>query len=370
MNPYPNLKDIKDIVLLSGSELKRASVEAVTGINPRTIDASNTGNPQPIGYEQAMKCVDARLASIADNIGDFPSEILVVVIENYIEKADGRYTDYAKVCLLYANGLVRVNARSKGVRVPDEYTERVDLMAGAGTPTIMTVGEMIANETGTDCSKDWFKTVDPKNPDRVTQINDALDAALQNLNADLLAKECVVLHDDFPKPGVLFADIFSLTPTACTNLLVRALVNKDNKKKDFRSSFWRLFGDAFVAGPESRGMMLGYSVAAEIGASFVPIRKPGKLPGEIESVEITTEYSSDTLEATKAHFGPGHDHAIIVDDLIATGGSIVGTIRLLKKFGVTKFTVVALTDVAPLRKQWRAAIEAESPGTEVLLAFA
>ncbi|HNQ50105.1 MAG TPA: adenine phosphoribosyltransferase [Candidatus Omnitrophota bacterium] len=126
---------------------------------------------------------------------------------------------------------------------------------------------------------------------------------------------------DFPKPGILFRDITTLLkdPKAF-KLAVDEIVQRYKGQKIEK-----------VVGVESRGFILGAAVAYELGAGFVPARKKGKLPCKARSVTYSLEYGTDTLEihedALKAD-----ERVLIVDDLIATGGTVGGVINLVEQF--------------------------------------
>lgn len=127
---------------------------------------------------------------------------------------------------------------------------------------------------------------------------------------------------DFPKPGILFKDITPLlqNPAGLKSTL-------DALAKPFEGK-----GITAVAGMESRGFIFGVSVAERLGVGFVPVRKPGKLPADTVSEEFTLEYGTDTLEIHKDALKPG-DKVLIIDDLLATGGTAKATINLIKKLG-------------------------------------
>ncbi len=127
---------------------------------------------------------------------------------------------------------------------------------------------------------------------------------------------------DFPKKGIVFKDITPLLANA--EALKRVTV-------DMAAPFENA-GIDLVIGIESRGFLFGPSVAARLGCGFAPVRKPGKLPHRTESVSYDLEYGQDTLEIhTDAH---GHgDRVLIVDDLLATGGTAAATASLIKKLG-------------------------------------
>jgi adenine phosphoribosyltransferase len=139
---------------------------------------------------------------------------------------------------------------------------------------------------------------------------------------------------DFPKPGILFYDI--------TTLL---------KERDAFAKAIDLLIEPYadtnidvVVGMESRGFILSAPMAIRLGAGFVPVRKLGKLPAETVSVEYALEYGTNTLEIHKDALGPGQ-RVLIVDDLLATGGTVLGTIELVK---MLKGEVVGLSFLVEL----------------------
>ena len=127
---------------------------------------------------------------------------------------------------------------------------------------------------------------------------------------------------DYPEPGVIFKDI---TPLFADAAGMRALV------EDIAGHF-KDAGVTKVVGPEARGFMTGAPVALELGAGFVPARKPGKLPRATYSISYQLEYGTDTLEIHRAAIKPG-DRVLIVDDLIATGGTAAATGKLVQEVG-------------------------------------
>lgn len=129
---------------------------------------------------------------------------------------------------------------------------------------------------------------------------------------------------DFPKPGILFQDI--------TTLLLDPKAFKDTI--DLFVERYKDKNINVVAGVEARGFIFGPPIALAIGAKFVPMRKPKKLPGEVISEEYSLEYGTDTMEMHVGAVQPG-ERAIVVDDLIATGGTLNAAIRLLERVGVT-----------------------------------
>ena len=127
---------------------------------------------------------------------------------------------------------------------------------------------------------------------------------------------------DFPKPGIMFRDITPMLKTA------------DAMKEVIRrmAAPFRDAGVHSVLAAEARGFVFGAPLAMELGCGFVPVRKPGKLPFETESFQYDLEYGSDSLEMHTDAVGRG-DRVLLVDDLLATGGTMEACIRLAERQG-------------------------------------
>lgn len=143
---------------------------------------------------------------------------------------------------------------------------------------------------------------------------------------------------DFPKPGILFRDI--------TPLMANGEVFKTACKE--MSEFARSVGAEVVVGPESRGFIFGCPVATELGIGFVPVRKPGKLPRETESIQYDLEYGSNELHMHKDGIEP-KQKVLIVDDLLATGGTVDATIKIIEKMGGEVVGCVFLIELEDLK---------------------
>ncbi len=127
---------------------------------------------------------------------------------------------------------------------------------------------------------------------------------------------------DFPKPGILFYDITTLLKDAYG---LRTVI--DRMTEQFK-------GDRIdtVIGIEARGFIFAPALAYHLGAGFVPVRKPKKLPSEVESYSYELEYGTDTLEIHRDAVGEGHN-IVIADDLLATGGTAEAVVKLVQKLG-------------------------------------
>jgi adenine phosphoribosyltransferase len=127
---------------------------------------------------------------------------------------------------------------------------------------------------------------------------------------------------DFPKPGIVFKDI---TPILADPPLFNEVIQHF-------CACWRDADVEVVAGIESRGFILGGAIALSLGAGFVPIRKPGKLPHERLRVDYELEYGSDGLEAHVDAVAPG-SRVLVVDDVLATGGTAGAAVQLVRQLG-------------------------------------
>ena len=152
-----------------------------------------------------------------------------------------------------------------------------------------------------------------------------------------LLKQLIRNVPDFPQKGIQFKDITTALKDPNALHWVRDEIVNLYKDK----------GITQVVGMESRGFIIGPAVAMEIGAGFVPVRKPGKLPAETISVSYDKEYGKDTLEIHKDALNK-NDIVLIHDDLLATGGTLQAAIDLVRIAGVKKIYVNFLIELNDL----------------------
>ena len=142
---------------------------------------------------------------------------------------------------------------------------------------------------------------------------------------------------DYPIKGIQFKDITTaLAKPACLKWMRDELVKR-----------YKDLGITHVVGIESRGFIIAPAVAMEIGAGFVPIRKPGKLPAETIQVSYTKEYGTDSIEMHKGALNE-NDIVLVHDDILATGGSLMAAIELIRKAGVRKIYANCLIELEGL----------------------
>ncbi len=150
-------------------------------------------------------------------------------------------------------------------------------------------------------------------------------------------KDFVTTIPDFPKPGIMFRDITTVVSSAeGLKMSIDQMVDQ-LKNIDFD----------LVAGSESRGFVFGTPVAYALGKGFVLVRKKGKLPRETISQEYDLEYGTATLEMHKDAVKPG-DRVVIVDDLIATGGTTEAMIKMIERLGGKVVKICFVMELAGL----------------------
>jgi adenine phosphoribosyltransferase len=157
----------------------------------------------------------------------------------------------------------------------------------------------------------------------------------KDLELETLLKSHIRDIPDFPQPGILFRDI---TPLLSNGELFRTTV--DAMVAPFENI-------EHVIVIESRGFILGTPIAYAIGAGVVPVRKPGKLPYQTYTEAYELEYGTNTLEIHQDAIEPG-ERVLIVDDLLATGGTVAATIKLVERIGAEIVGITVLAELAAL----------------------
>jgi adenine phosphoribosyltransferase len=142
---------------------------------------------------------------------------------------------------------------------------------------------------------------------------------------------------DFPEPGIIFRDVTSV------------LQDKDGLKLAIDQMQALLDGLEFdvIAGPESRGFIFGVPIAYNLNKAFIPVRKKGKLPCETVSMDYDLEYGKATIEMHKDSIKPGQK-VVIIDDLIATGGTIDAITKLIEQLGGEVIKIIFLMELKGL----------------------
>ena len=153
-----------------------------------------------------------------------------------------------------------------------------------------------------------------------------------------IVKDYIRSIPDFPEKGIIFRDVTSILQDSDG---LRLAVN------EMQSHVEKADAD-MIAGTESRGFIFGMPIAYNLHKPFIPIRKKGKLPLETVSVDCTLEYGTTTLEMHKDAILPGQRVALI-DDLMATGGTLEASVKLIEKLGGKVAVIVTLIELAGLQ---------------------
>lgn len=161
---------------------------------------------------------------------------------------------------------------------------------------------------------------------------------------------------DFPKPGIQFRDVTTLLADA------RGLA----ELVDRMTAIARPLDPDLIVGIEARGFILGATLALALGTGFVPVRKAGKLPGKTVGIDYVLEYGTDRLELHEGQVPQGA-RVLLVDDLIATGGTALAAAQLLREQGASVLMALFAIDLPDLGGM--AALEADGVAAQAIIAF-
>jgi len=139
-----------------------------------------------------------------------------------------------------------------------------------------------------------------------------------------ILKNAIHTIPNYPKEGILFRDVTGILDDAEAFALSINILKEKYQNKGFTK----------IVGTEARGFLFGAPLALALGLGFVPVRKPGKLPRKTFSQDYQLEYGTDTLEIHQDALTE-HDNVLIIDDLLATGGTIEATTKLIRRLGAT-----------------------------------
>ena len=296
--------------------------------------------PQPVNC--ASFCAKARL-DFAKTRSDREYDYYIS-IENGLVTGTKPY-DECSVVVEHRNIMV---TGGSVIFIPDQHISLLDKLGEMVKHNdqingyVITFGELLHEKDSCINPKDWMKTTSRYG--RKTMISSALEVSFKDLDI-MIGKINTVLksykeYPDFPKPGVVFQDIFAVLANPKSLRLLTDIIQ----------SRYILDHIDYVVGLESRGFF-GVLLAEKLGVGFIPIRKAGKLPGPTEQIEYGTEYSKDKCEIQKDI--PKGSRVIIFDDLIATGGSMKASIDLLEKMECVIVDCCVLREVKPLREAAR-----------------
>ena len=357
MNKYFLKKNMLTVLLCSKSPLKREALEkfldsesssnfSKSEFNIDTINCDPLGLPsQPV--DCGVLCAYERLKYAKSH--NSKSYDYYIAIENELLTSTGQDTC---TVVIEHRGVASYNHKKiANVRISRKYLDRIyqeplieynDQIKGYS----ITIGQLIQQDQPGIDPTNWMKFI--ANQDRVDMIISNLTFTFQKLKKKRETSQFIIskykTYPDFPKPGVLFYDIFAILadPHATQYLSMLLFERYCLNKVDY------------VVGLESRGFF-GILLAQKLEVGFIPIRKAGKLPGEVEQTEYGTEYSKDKCEIQK-NIPPG-SRVIIFDDLIATGGSLRAAIYLLEKLNCVVVDCCVLREVTNLREKAKKTLE-------------
>ncbi|MFA6262972.1 MAG: adenine phosphoribosyltransferase [Candidatus Babeliales bacterium] len=295
---------------------------------------------QPIGIDCALRGARNRLNTVPERL--LKTADYVVSIENYIEQspATQRWYDKGLVVVRQTSPSRDIVEISRPTFIPEKYVHVAQQMSSeiSHDGYSVTVGTAI-QKSFSDRSIDpsnWHCEAEFGGVSRQQLLKDTIDKALYADELNFL-KSLVATHPDFPKPGILFQNMLPILNNAqAFHFMI-----------DFLAQRYTTKNISAVVGLESRGFILAAALAYKLGVGFVPVRKPGKLPGAVYSVSYQKEYGVDTLVLAQDSLRPGQ-RVIIIDDLIATGGSARAAIELVQLAGAQPVEFVTLLKVAAL----------------------
>lgn len=327
-----------EFVLCSNSDIKKRVTRQILHENDMEMIELpegmkiQTSTEQPMSKDEAEECIKERIEQVRKIYPDKN----VIAIENYIVGEAKNYHDYC---------MITIETKVNRYQVIGNLVARCPKFLLKFDPKKKTLGKALQEKLKKRMKEftpdNWFKVFPNKNKfDRFEQITEAFNLLVSRWV--LKFKE----YPDFPKKGVVFNDIFSVASRANG---VRKMV--DILELTVRSNV--LESDVFIVGLESRGMSLGMCLADRLGVSFVPLRKPGKLPGNVLSENYSTEYSNDSFNIQLDYLNQVGNNAIIIDDLLATGNSIKTAINLLQKCNKNIKGIFVLKDIPELRESWK-----------------
>jgi adenine phosphoribosyltransferase len=297
---------------------------------------------QPVGYECALRGARNRIASVStDLIADAD---YVVSIENYIEPSARQefWNDIGLVLIKHQRTNQERITLSPATLIPVEYVSAAQAKAGSegisADGYAVSIGQTIHDSFAPRVidPQDWHKESEFGGISRQELLEQAIFKGL-SFDAIEQLKTHINYYPDFPKPGILFADFLPILKDAQAFSLCIDLLAQRYKGRNIE----------VIVGLESRGFILGAALAHKLGVGFVPVRKPGKLPGATHAVTYKKEYGTDTLVIAQGAFKKDQ-RVLIIDDLIATGGSARAAIELVQLAGGNPVEFVTLLHVPQL----------------------
>jgi len=309
------------------------------------FDCDEVGLP-PQPYNCAIYCAKERLNYLKYTKKKYRYEYdYYISIENGLNSSE---TIHDECIVIVEHRNIITTGKTKVEIISDRYQSLIGDLGDLITYNdkirgySVTFGKKMYETYGFD-PRNWMK--ETNSYDRKVMIKDALSIAFSDLRFAISNVDKVIRsykeYSDFPKPGVVFQDIFAVLADPKISQLLTEIME----------SRYKLDSIDYVVGLESRGFF-GVLLAHKLGVGFIPIRKAGKLPGPTESIEYGTEYSKDICEIQTDI--PKGSKVLIFDDLIATGGSLRASVDLLEKLECEIVDCCVLREVVTLRDKAKA----------------
>jgi adenine phosphoribosyltransferase len=357
------------VLVCSFSSLKLDAVRKAASdlhTNVRAAESIAKTVPQPFRCAQAYECAMDRIKAVVTTPAD-----MYIAIENYLDdEPHGKYID--KCLVLVARDAVHFTSAlspdAYNVALPDYVARVVDYERHRGEKDWQqtTAGERLATHHmsrifAKDASAtDWYKSVGATFS-RAEQVAVTVKHAYEKYARAEKLVAGMRVYPNFPREGVEFLDMFSglvAAQNSMNNLMLLAEEAIELHCERASITKWLFTRRAIFVGLEMRGAVLAAMLAARHDMPFLPLRKPGKLPGELDRIEYTKEYGTDAFELSLDCVRPlAGMYAIVVDDLLATGGSMAAACTLLERNGLVVELALALVEVPALRAQWQAALK-------------
>jgi adenine phosphoribosyltransferase len=283
-------------------------------------------------------CATKRVINYKENCKDYNKSDIIFSFENYIDINEQK--DYCFVVMKFND--IYITSRSFGISIPDGYVKKLvetvpkDELIDAYTKT---VGNLLKEDNSKIDDKNWMFQL--HNIDRKYQIKSALD----NLDFKSAFDSEIPVIQDFPSKGVGFFDILQISRNP---FLARKLT-------EYMADYYTKYFDCeidYIVGLEARGFIFGPTLALELQCGFLCMRKAGKLPGDVVRAEYYKEYSNgkpDVFEMQNIDLTG--KNILIIDDILATGGSIDCAVKLVKQLNGNVIDCCVLKAVKELREQ-------------------
>jgi adenine phosphoribosyltransferase len=316
------------ILLCSSSAIKlEATAAFFRHKDVVTFDCSACGlAEQPVHNADSGAFIFARerMNYARSNIARFDDFDYIISIENAVLEE----TCEDKAFVIISGKGVVAKGSSEPIRVPKLMMEKLVKLPLIHNPPgtngyNTTIGDLLHESNPQIPKKNWVLFVEGK--DRKEQITEALKACWESYQELSIENDILLTsyraYPDFPKPGVLFQDFFPLLKSPmCLQMVIGSL-----------HRMYSLDRLDYIIGMDSRGFCLGTALAFSMRIGFVPIRKAGKLPGPVFRQSYSKEYGTDECEIQKDSLKVG-SRVLIIDDLIATGGSMKAAVDLVHHF--------------------------------------